>query len=507
MFFREGVVSIKFKLYLNALIVIVCMICVGASGYFFVSRVANVSELLFEKQALPVIKINEIEKVCQTIFAKIILHSSSSDFDRFSVIEADIEEFSKELVVKVGEYKKSVGTQNAPAVLLINSFDQKWNEFLSIKDDIILSSKSFAKEDALSKIDNEGKIAHGEATKILRDILNNYQKDMIESHHDVIATRTNSAIFIVLLVVVVVFVSGTFALLIVRSILKPLNVTTEMLKDISEGEGDLGNRLQIFDQYEMGRVGKHFNNFVSKIEDIIIEVKKSATQLGSASEEISSSTQKISDGSQQQAASFEELSSSIQSNTLKATEANTLSQESVQKAKLAGKSMENTVSAISQIEKRSAQISEITNVIVEIADQTNLLALNATIEAARAGEQGRGFSVVADEVRKLAEKSTLSADEIKGLIKDSLSEVKGVVDVSKEASQQLSEIIANINSIASELQLISQTMQEQAVSMEENSAITQSTASGSEELSATAEELSCHAEVLQKLVGKFKVKS
>jgi len=96
------------------------------------------------------------------------------------------------------------------------------------------------------------------------------------------------------------------------------------------------------------------------------------------------------------------------------------------------KAVNQTQISMKELLDISQTISKIVETINGISEQTNLLALNAAIEAARAGEMGRGFAVVADEVRTLAGNSKASSEEINGYIKETVTKIQELAELSKK---------------------------------------------------------------------------
>jgi methyl-accepting chemotaxis protein len=219
----------------------------------------------------------------------------------------------------------------------------------------------------------------------------------------------------------------------------------------------------------------------------------------------------------QQAASLEEISSSLNEITSmtkqtadNAKNADSLVQDSVDKAKASQEAMNRLRDAVVQIQNSSNETAKILKDIDEIAFQTNLLALNAAVEAARAGEAGKGFAVVAEEVRNLAQRSAESAKRTEELIQDSQNSSSRGVSLAKDTAEAIEKITEASNKIALIVGEITSAAEEQARGVSQVNAaignidqITQANATSSQDLAISSQDLSSQTSTMDNLVDEL----
>ncbi|MGL0944185.1 methyl-accepting chemotaxis protein [Vibrio vulnificus] len=307
------------------------------------------------------------------------------------------------------------------------------------------------------------------------DLVGYIDLDNIQANTD----QLNWMITLALLVCAAIIIVTSVILLHVA--FKPLSRLNSVVADLSQGNGNLTQRLAIESKDEIGQISHSINLFIEKLQQMFIEVADSSKEIDQAVVGLSSQSRsnlrtlnQHTQETEQAITAIEEMSASANAIAQSADDAalltertNRYADESKQTVTGAVNSVSGLVTqvssmshTISRMNDDTKQITSVLEVIGAIAEQTNLLALNAAIEAARAGEQGRGFAVVADEVRALASRTQQSTTQINEMLAKLKTTTENVVKEMDSTRNRCEETAERTNQVMDSLNVVTDSVAE-----------------------------------------------
>lgn len=234
------------------------------------------------------------------------------------------------------------------------------------------------------------------------------------------------------------------------------NAILKLLDEMgSLADGDLTMEAEVTDQIT-GAIADSVNFAVKEMRELVTRINDASRQVAKESRATSATAQSLLVASTKQAKQITMTTETVQSMSASMEEMSgeallsaDAAKNSVEVAKSGAKAVRETIlgmgsmrdqiqetsKRIKRLGESSQQISDIVELIDDIAEQTNILALNAAIQAAMAGEAGRGFAVVADEVQRLAERSADATKQINSLVKNIQADTNEAVISMEHATQ------------------------------------------------------------------------
>ncbi|MCI0487953.1 MAG: PAS domain S-box protein [Blastocatellia bacterium] len=315
-----------------------------------------------------------------------------------------------------------------------------------------------------------------------------------------------------------------------RTLTRDLKEFLDTVSAVSEGDLTLRGKES---ESTLGEVIKSVNKMLDNFSQMLTQVKQVGLSVSSSATEILAAAEQIAVGSQRQVDETANTSSSVEEMAATMSQVSRNAESSAESARLAlgmaergDNAVRDMTEAITRIESavqqtsqkmrilglRSSEISEILDLITDIAAQTNLLSLNAAIEAAHAGEAGLGFSVVAEEIRKLAEKSTRATKDVGNLVKtiqSETSEALSAMEVGLKEVQSGSHMAgqgrSTFQAISDAVRESSGLMEEICAASEEQARVTNNLAGAMQTISSITLETSAGAhetaQTIQGMVG------
>lgn len=553
------------KLTLLIATLLLAVICVGGTGYYFLSKTNDALGKMYDEKLMAVELLLENRT-----------HARKIEGSTYALMLETTEQGNKALMDEITQRGKMFDANFAKLESMPLDANSKKSlaevktdlqEYRQVRSQVLDLAVQNKNAEAYLLYNQQGKALATKFTDKLRGLSEEVNKSAaaLDQQNDKDYAFASNLFAIV--VAASIALGILLGWLIAKRIITRLQDVVSYLEILSTGDfSRVISQDSLLDKSEFGEVSRAVDNMKNNIQKLIKQLAHTSEQMAASSEELTANAEQSAQASNQVAVAVTDVAAGSEKQ-LELTEsaANVVQQishaigqvavnteavtNSAEQAATAANSGEqaikqainqmsvietrtnDTVRVISELEEKSQQIGQIVDVISSISGQTNLLALNAAIEAARAGEAGRGFAVVAEEVRKLAEQSQEAASQITELIgevqaktdnavsfmNDGKQEVdtgakvvamagssfEEILGMVRDMSRQIHEISAAVQEVTSGTHGIVQSVQEINVESKKASEQTQNISAATEEQSASVEEIASASQHLAKMAEEL----